>query len=415
MDEAAVIAYLHASAQAVGLPLNDARARAVAPHFLRTLALARVRIEASEPRINAFTARTAARARAEADAIDARRGRGERLPPLAGLPYAVKNLFDIEGLPTLAGSKIERTHPPATADAVLVQRLRAAGAVLLGALNMDEYAYGFTTENSHHGATRNPLDPARTAGGSSGGCGAAVAAAQVPLALGSDTNGSIRVPASFCGTWGLKPTFGRLSRRGSYPFVHSIDHLGPLADSVETLALAYDAMQGPDPQDPGCHALRVQPASPSLGQGVEGLRIGVLGGYFHELATPPARAAVAQAAQALGATGEVQWPGAALARAPPSSSPPARAAACTATTCAPERRTSSRCRWTASSPACCSRPTGPCARSASAASTATRSTRSSRNGTCCCAPRRRSPRRRWAPSGWTSTASGIPADPRSGC
>ncbi|RYY92747.1 MAG: AtzE family amidohydrolase, partial [Comamonadaceae bacterium] len=136
-----------------------------------------------------------------------------------------------------------------------------------------------------------------------------------PLALGSDTNGSIRVPASLCGVWGLKPTFGRLSRRGTYPFVHSIDHLGPLADSVEALALSYDAMQGPDPLDPGCHAERVQPAAGTLRDGVEGLRIGVLGGYFDDLAGPQAREAVSLAARTLGAADQVTWPDAATARA----------------------------------------------------------------------------------------------------
>ncbi len=274
-----------------------------------------VRIAATETQVNAFTDRTVARARAEAAAVDRRRAAGEVLPPLAGLPYAVKNLFDIQGLTTLAGSKVNRGLPPAHEDAVLVQRLHAAGAVLLGGLNMDEYAYGFTTENTHYGPTRNPHDLGRTAGGSSGGSGAAVAAGQVPLALCSDTNGSIRVPASLCGVWGLKPTFGRLTRRGTYPFVHSIDHLGPVADCVETLALAYDAMQGPDPLDPGCHALRAQPAAPKLHTGVQGLRIGVLGAYFHEHASEPARAVVAQAAQLLGAREQVEWPDAALGRA----------------------------------------------------------------------------------------------------
>ena len=196
------------------------------------------RIDATDASINAFTSKSLTRARAEANAVDARRARGEALPPLAGLPYAVKNLFDIEGMTTIAGSKINRELSPATGDAVLVRRLKAAGAVLLGALNMDEYAYGFTTENTHYGPTRNPHDLSRMSGGSSGGSGAAVAARQVPLALGSDTNGSIRVPASLCGVWGLKPTFGRLSRRGSYPFVHSIDHLGPLAGFSEAQLVA---------------------------------------------------------------------------------------------------------------------------------------------------------------------------------
>jgi amidase/aspartyl-tRNA(Asn)/glutamyl-tRNA(Gln) amidotransferase subunit A len=246
--------------------------------------------------------------------VDAQRARGEALPPLAGVPYAVKNLFDIAGEVTLAGSKINCDHAPAAQDAFLVDRMRAAGGVLLGSLNMDEYAYGFTTENTHYGPTRNPYDLQRIAGGSSGGCGAAVAAGQVGVSVGSDTNGSIRVPASLCGVWGLKPTFGRLSRRGSYPFVHSVDHLGPFADALESLGLVYDALQGPDPLDPGCHAERVQPVG-DLTRGVEGLRVGVLGGYFHDHASDPAREAVATAARALGASEVVEWPDAALGRA----------------------------------------------------------------------------------------------------
>ena len=272
-------------------------------------------IVATDSRVNAFTGRTYARARGEAAAIDARRARGEALPPLAGVPYAVKNLFDIAGEVTLAGSKINRGHAPAQEDALLVQRMQQAGAVLVGSLNMDEYAYGFTTENTHYGPCHNPHDLSRIAGGSSGGSGAAVAAGQVPIALGSDTNGSIRVPSSLCGVWGLKPTFGRLSRRGSYPFVHSIDHLGPFADSVEGLALAYDALQYLDALDPGCHALRVEPVGAALGQGTEGLRIGVLGGYFHDHATAPAREVLRLAARVLGARDTVEWPDAATARA----------------------------------------------------------------------------------------------------
>ncbi len=273
------------------------------------------RIESTDSRVNAFTSKTYARAWAEASAVDARRARGLALPRLAGVPYAVKNLFDMEGQVTLAGSKINRSHAPAQHDAVLVQRMQAAGAVLVGGLNMDEYAYGFTTENSHYGACCNPHDRTRTAGGSSGGSGAAVAAGQVPIALGSDTNGSIRVPASFCGVWGLKPTFGRLSRRGTYPFVHSIDHLGPLADSVEGLALSYDAMQSPDALDPGCHATQIEPVTRLLGQGTAGLRIGLLGGYFHDNASPPARAAAMAAAKVLEASDLVEWPDAELGRA----------------------------------------------------------------------------------------------------
>ena len=272
------------------------------------------RIEATDARVNAFTDKTLSRAFAEADAIDIGRANGQALGPLAGVPYAVKNLFDIDGVVTLAGSTINRNHAAATADAFLVKQMKAAGAVLVGALNMDEYAYGFTTENTHYGPCHNPHDLSRIAGGSSGGSGAAVAAGQVPITLGSDTNGSIRVPASLCGVWGLKPTFGRLSRRGTYPFVYSIDHLGPIASSLEGLALAYDALQSPDPLDAGCHALEIQPVLPLAGTGIDGLRVGVLGGYFHDHASPAAREVVALAAKTLGAKEEVIWPDAALAR-----------------------------------------------------------------------------------------------------
>jgi amidase/aspartyl-tRNA(Asn)/glutamyl-tRNA(Gln) amidotransferase subunit A len=279
------------------------------------LAASLTRIAATDGQVNAFTLQTRARAEAEADAVDAQRARApQALGPLAGVPFAVKNLFDIEGEVTVAGSIVNRSHAPAEADAVLVQQMQSAGAVLVGALNMDEYAYGFTTENTHYGPCHNPHDLARISGGSSGGSGAAVAAGQVPITLGSDTNGSIRVPASLCGVWGLKPTFGRLSRRGTYPFVYSIDHLGPLASSVAGLALGYDALQRADARDPGCHAQRVQPVLPHMQGAAPGLRIGVLGGYFEEHASAAARQVVTMAAQALGATDTVQWPDAALGR-----------------------------------------------------------------------------------------------------
>ena len=304
--------------QANALPPTTELARSIASGEIsaaQAVESSIARIDGTDGQLNAWTHKAYARARAEAAAVDAKRLRGEALPALAGVPYAVKNLYDIEGEVTLAGSKVNRLNPPATSDAFLVQRMKAAGAVLVGALNMDEYAYGFTTENTHYGPCHNPHDLTRSAGGSSGGCGAAVAAGQVPLALGSDTNGSIRVPASFCGIWGLKPTFGRLSRRGTFPFVHGIDHLGPFADSLEGLALAYDVLQGPDSLDPGCKATALQPAWPSLKQGISGLRIGILGGYFEDFATPPAREVVHAAARLLGAQESVAWPDAALARA----------------------------------------------------------------------------------------------------
>ena len=268
-----------------------------------------------DPSINSFTDVTAARARTEARAVDARRAAGAPLPPLAGVPYAVKNLFDVAGLTTLAGAKVNADHPAAAADATLVARMRNAGAVLVGALNMDEFAYGFTTENSHHGATRNPHDPTRTAGGSSGGTGAAVAARLVPLALGSDTNGSIRVPSSLCGVWGLKPTFGRLSRRGTFPFVASLDHLGPIAASLPDLAACYDALQGPDVDDDACAQRPVEPVAAAMARGAAGLRIARLGGYFAENLTPTAAAAVDNACAALGVTRTIDLADAAIARA----------------------------------------------------------------------------------------------------
>jgi len=272
------------------------------------------RIAAVDGTVNAFTDLLADRARATADRIDARRAAGEHLP-LAGRTVAVKNLFDVAGLPTRAGSKINRAHPPATQDQPLIARLEAAGAVLVGALNMGEYAYDFTGENAHDGACRNPHAPGHMSGGSSSGSGAAVAAGMVDIALGSDTNGSIRVPSSFCGVFGLKPTYGRLSRARSFPFVASLDHLGPFARSVADLAAAYDAMQGPDPEDPVCTARAAEPVSPVLDQGVTGLRIATLGGYFASMGEPAAFAAVARVAAALGARDTVELPEAARARA----------------------------------------------------------------------------------------------------
>lgn len=280
------------------------------------------RIDRLDARYNCFTEVTRERALIEAAAVDEQRAllskkpaEGGALPPLAGVPYAVKNLFDVEGIRTLAGSKINRERAPAKQDAVLVARMRAAGAVLLGTLNMDEYAYGFTTENTHYGPTRNPHHPSRTAGGSSGGSAAAVAAGLVPIALGSDTNGSIRVPSSLCGIFGLKPTYGRLSRRGSYPFVASLDHLGPFARSAADLAAAYDALQFTDPGDPAYSAPAIEPAASGLHAGIAGLRIAVAGGYFEENAEPAALDAVASVARALGASHRINVPEAARARA----------------------------------------------------------------------------------------------------
>ena len=273
------------------------------------------RIAQHDPVLNSFTDVTADRARAKARAVDAAVAAGQDAGPLAGVPFAVKNLFDVQGLPTRAGSKINRDLAPSPRDATLIERMEAAGAVLVGALNMGEYAYDFTGENSHDGPSRNPHDVTRMTGGSSGGSGGAVGGGLVPLALGSDTNGSIRVPSSFCGIFGLKPTYGRLSRARSFPFVSSFDHLGPFARSVGDLALAYDAMQGPDPDDAACTTRPAEPVTALVARDISGLRIAIAGGYFQNNVTPEAREAVARVARALGTMRVVEIPEAARARA----------------------------------------------------------------------------------------------------
>jgi AtzE family amidohydrolase len=273
------------------------------------------RIEKLNPALNAFTDVTAGRARALAAAIDRRRAQGEPPGALAGVPFAVKNLFDVKGLPTRAGSKINGERSPAERDSPLIERLEAQGAVLVGALNMGEYAYDFTGENAHDGASRNPHDLARMSGGSSGGSAAAVAGRLVPLALGSDSNGSIRVPSSLCGVFGLKPTYSRLSRARSFPFVTSFDHLGAFARTVVDLAAAYDAMQGPDAEDPVCADRPADPATPCLDRNLDGLRIVTAGGYFKTGLSPQGCTAIAAVAAALGRTREIEWPEAARARA----------------------------------------------------------------------------------------------------
>lgn len=273
------------------------------------------RIKQHDTILNSFTDVTADRARAKARAIDADIAAGKTVGPLAGVPFAVKNLFDVAGLPTRAGSKINRDLAPAKRDATLIERMEAAGAVLVGALNMGEYAYDFTGENVHDGPSRNPHDTTRMTGGSSGGSGSAVGGALVPIALGSDTNGSIRVPSSFCGIFGLKPTYGRLSRARSFPFVASLDHLGPFARSVTDLALAYDAMQGPDADDAACTTRGLEPTLPLLANPVSDLRIAIAGGHFQTNVFPEAVEAVSRVARALGATKVVDVPEASRARA----------------------------------------------------------------------------------------------------
>jgi AtzE family amidohydrolase len=266
------------------------------------------RIAAKNETFKCFTAISTDTALADADRIDQLIAQGKNPGTLAGVPFAVKNLFDIAGLTTLAGSKINTENPPAIKDATAVARLKQAGAVLVGALNMDEYAYGFVTENSHYGSTHNPHDPNRVAGGSSGGSAAAVAAGLVPITLGSDTNGSIRVPASLCGIFGLKPTYGRLSRAGAFLFASSFDHIGPFARSVQDIATTFDSLQGIDASDPICTTRPPELCLPQLNQGIEGLRIAVADDYFARGAEPEALEAVAKVARALDVTASVTIP-----------------------------------------------------------------------------------------------------------
>jgi amidohydrolase, AtzE family len=215
------------------------------------------------------------RARAEAQRIDALVRQGIDPGPLAGVPYGVKDLFDIEGLPTTAGSTIYAAAPPASRDADAVARLHAAGAVLVATLNMDEFAYGFATINAAYGTTRNPHDPSRLAGGSSGGSAAVVAAGLLPFALGSDTNGSVRVPASLTGVYGLKPTHGDLPLGGVFPFADSFDDVGHFAGSVEDMVLIWQVLK-----------------ERQVGAAAGKPRVARLGGRFRENADPDQLAAI---------------------------------------------------------------------------------------------------------------------------
>jgi len=218
-------------------------------------------IAARNGAFNAFTRVLSDRAIETANRLDA----GPRRGSLFGIPFAVKDLFDVAGLPTTAGSKSREYAPPAEGDAPLVRRLEAAGAVLIGTLNMDEFAYGFVTRNAHFGDTRNPIAPDRIAGGSSGGTAAAVAAGFVAVALGSDTNGSIRVPAAFCGLWGLRPGDGRITHAGMYPFSTSLDQPGVMTRTAAELAATFDCVRD-----------EVRTAPPPSARP----RIGVLTGWF---------------------------------------------------------------------------------------------------------------------------------------
>lgn len=262
---------LDRSAREIAAEVASGRATARA---LADQALARA--EALQARAGAFTALVPARARAAADRIDARRDAGETLPPLAGVPYVAKANLCVAGVPTSAGSAILADHRPPY-DATVVARLEAAGAVLIAMGNMDEFGMGSSSEASAHGPVRNPWDSGRVAGGSSGGPAAAVAAGVAPLALGTDTGGSVRQPASFCGVLGFKPTYGTLSRYGVVAYGSSLDQVGVLARDAGDVAAALDAMVGPDPHDATTVAVPPGFAEALAGaDGLAGLRVGVV-------------------------------------------------------------------------------------------------------------------------------------------
>ncbi len=247
--------------------------------------------------VHAFLLVTGDEARSAADAIDAAVADGRDPGPLAGVPVALKDNLCTKGIPTTRASRIlEGWRPPY--DATVVTRLRRAGAVVVGKTNLDEFAMGSSTENSCAGPTRHPADPSRVPGGSSGGSAAAVAAGFVPLALGSDTGGSVRQPAALCGTVGVKPTYGAVSRYGLVAFASSLDQIGPLAASVEDAALLLEVIAGHDPLDSTSIAQAAPEVTASLDVGVAGLRVGVCDELVEGTA-PDVVARVQQAADAL--------------------------------------------------------------------------------------------------------------------
>ncbi|MBI2132196.1 MAG: amidase [Candidatus Tectomicrobia bacterium] len=237
-------------------------------------------------------------ARAVDEAVAARKDPG----PLAGVPVGVKDLVDMAGLPTTAGSKIDRDRI-AREDAPIVRRLRAAGAVILGKLNLHEYAYGPTGHNIHYGDMKNPWNPARVTGGSSGGSGNAVATGQAAFAIGSDTGGSIRIPASLCGVVGHKPTFGLVSKAGCVPLSWSLDTMGPLALTAEDCALAMSVLAGHDPEDPSSVGGEPPRFMDGLGAPLRGLRVGHARRYYADRSEPEVAEAVERVAKALAEAG----------------------------------------------------------------------------------------------------------------
>jgi aspartyl-tRNA(Asn)/glutamyl-tRNA(Gln) amidotransferase subunit A len=260
------------------------------------------RIEKVNPRLNVYLSLTRERALEQAARVDALAAKGDPLPPLAGVPVGIKDVLVMKGAPATAGSKILKGYLPPY-DATAVTKLEAAGAVLLGKLNCDEFAMGSSNENSAYGPVRNPVDPERVPGGSSGGSAAAVAANMAVATLGTDTGGSIRQPASFCGVVGVLPTYGRVSRYGLIAFASSLDRVGPFAGNVRDAATLLGVIAGPDTRDATSSPAPVEDYAAESDKPVGGLKIGVPDEYFAEGLDPEVRAAIEKGIDALKAAG----------------------------------------------------------------------------------------------------------------
>ncbi|HTW78793.1 MAG TPA: Asp-tRNA(Asn)/Glu-tRNA(Gln) amidotransferase subunit GatA [Terracidiphilus sp.] len=265
------------------------------------------RIEQKNPHLNVYLSLTKDRALEQAARIDARASKGDALPALAGIPVGIKDVLVMKGAPSTAGSKIlQGYHPPY--DATVVAKLEAAGAVLLGKTNCDQFAMGSSNENSAYGPVRNPVDTERVPGGSSGGSAAAVASNLAVAALGSDTGGSIRQPASFCGVAGVLPTYGRVSRYGLIAFASSLDRVGPFAANVRDAATMLGVISGHDPRDATSSPAPVEDYAAESDKPVDGVRIGVPAEYFAEGLDPEVRSSIEKGIDALRAAGCIVKP-----------------------------------------------------------------------------------------------------------
>jgi aspartyl-tRNA(Asn)/glutamyl-tRNA(Gln) amidotransferase subunit A len=277
------------------------RKREVSSVELTSTALERIR--QLNPKLNAFLTVTEEAALDAARTADAELVRGTDRGPLHGIPVALKDVFETRGVRTTCGSRLFENHVP-DRDAAVVERLATAGAVLVGKTGLHELALGITSNNPHFGAIRNPWDPSRVPGGSSGGSGAAVASGMVFMATGSDTGGSIRIPASFCGTVGLKPTYGRVSRYGVMPLDFSLDHMGPLTRSVRDSAVVMNAIAGFDPRDDTSSPRLTTEYDPGEAPSIQGLRVGLPENFYFERLDADVDGAVramARTAESLGA------------------------------------------------------------------------------------------------------------------